>query len=151
MPAHIYYDDEAQMIHAYCTECNGLIKIPCTLEQFDRYQKGDELIQAVLPDISVQDREVLISGMCGYCCDGTTGFYRMSTPEMDARVSKIHEDLFPDWTGERPHTVQQLWELYCEIQDYLTDYGDDAEPKAVRDLEVVKKALDDFTSQIEEL
>ena len=151
MPAHIYYDDEAQVIHAYCEECNGLIKLPCTPEQLDRYKNGNEAVQSIFPDLSIQDREVLVSGMCGYCYDGTTGFYRMSTPEMDAKVAKIHEELFPEWKEERPHTVQQLWELYCEIQEYLSDYEDNAEPRAVEHLKIVKKALDDFTSQIEDL
>ena len=150
MSVDVFYDDELQHLHAYCSECNGTFIIPCTPDQYDRYTNRREVIQNIFPELSPQDREILISGMCGYCFDGSIGFYQGSTPEMDAEVPKIHEKLFPDWKGDRPQNVHELWELYCEIQDYLTDYGDDAEPKAFEDIKVVKEALDRFSSQIEE-
>ena len=152
MSVDVFYDEELQHLHAYCSECNGLFIIPCTPEQCDRYEHRNEPIQRIFPNLSPGEREVLKTGLCGYCYDGTTGFYHRSTPEMDAKVVEIHKELFPDHPDDkRPQTVHELWELYCEIQDYLTDYGDDAEPKAFQDLEVVKKALDDFISQIEKL
>ena len=36
--------------------------IPCTEEQYARYLSGNGLIQDIMPDVSKEDREFLISG-----------------------------------------------------------------------------------------
>lgn len=38
-----------------------------------RYKCGDGMVQDIFPYLSVADRELLISGMCGDCWDKTFG------------------------------------------------------------------------------
>ena len=38
-------------------------EIDCTGEQLDRWENGGELIQNVMPDLSADDREFLLSGI----------------------------------------------------------------------------------------
>lgn len=51
-----------------CISCNTITTITVTASQHYRWQHG-ELIQRVMPELSEDDRELLISGMCGNCFD----------------------------------------------------------------------------------
>ena len=51
-----------------CRLCDYEVQIPITESQLKRYQSG-EMIQNVLPHVSPDDREVLISQTCGKCFD----------------------------------------------------------------------------------
>lgn len=49
-----------------CPMCKENSELVVLREGFDRWRDG-ELIQAALPDLSVDDRERLINGMCSTC------------------------------------------------------------------------------------
>lgn len=55
-----------------CRQCRESIDIPFTEEQLKRWKAG-ELIQRVMPELSPDQREVLISGICGTCFDRIFG------------------------------------------------------------------------------
>ena len=153
MSEHMYYDEDNNKIDVWCTECNGHFEIPCTPEQYKRLDDRTETIDKIFPDLHVRLRELFVSGMCGICFDGSTGFFRHSTPEMDKRAHNLHKKLFPDVPEDVvSKSVQDLYELYKEIQEYVADYGDGDffEPKAYNDLEEVTNALEGFIKEIEE-
>jgi hypothetical protein len=56
------------MIRRTCTECHQSKPIHCTEQQLAAYEAG-ELIQRAMPDVSEDERELLISGVCGQCFD----------------------------------------------------------------------------------
>ena len=153
MSEHMYYDEDNNILEVWCTECNGHFEIPCTPEQYARLDDRTEVINKIFPDLPVGLRELFVSGMCGICFDGSTGFFRNSTSEMDKRAHDLHKRLFPDVPEKVVcRTVQDLYQLYKEIQDYVTDYEDcdGFDPKAYNDLEEITKALEGFTKEIEE-
>ena len=49
-----------------CRMCSEIHTIPVTQEQIDRWQ-GGELIQNVMPELSADQRELLMSQTCGDC------------------------------------------------------------------------------------
>lgn len=53
--------------------CQKLYDIPVTPEQFAEFNSGpaSRHIQQIMPNVSPDDRELLISGMCGTCFDVT--------------------------------------------------------------------------------
>jgi hypothetical protein len=56
------------MIERTCSECHQQKPIHCTAEQFAAFEAG-ELIQRAMPNVSEDERELLISGICGSCFD----------------------------------------------------------------------------------
>lgn len=54
-----------------CRECGRTVHVSCTPEQYAKWQQG-ELIQRAMPNVSVDEREILISGYCGACFDEIT-------------------------------------------------------------------------------
>lgn len=55
-------------IEATCISCGKVKQFTIAYEDFLRWEAG-ELLQNVFPKVSVDDRELLISGMCGPCFD----------------------------------------------------------------------------------
>jgi hypothetical protein len=55
-------------IRRKCRICGTDKVVPCTDEQY-REWKGGKLIQNAMPNISRDDRELLMSGICGPCFD----------------------------------------------------------------------------------
>lgn len=53
-----------------CRWCHEKFEIPTTPEQMERWEKG-ELIQRVFPELTPDQRELLISQTCGDCWDAT--------------------------------------------------------------------------------
>lgn len=51
-----------------CMICNLEKTIHCTQEELNLWQ-GGMLIQNAMPNVSVDERELLISGVCGTCFD----------------------------------------------------------------------------------
>lgn len=49
-----------------CVFCRGFNLLTVPREGYDRWKKG-ELIQRALPELSADEREVLISGICPEC------------------------------------------------------------------------------------
>src|SRR5690349_10756737 len=62
-----------------CRRCGQITVVPCTDEQLERW-RGGALIQDAMPNLSPDEREVLISGFCGKCFDEIT-----AEPELEPR------------------------------------------------------------------
>ena len=57
-----------------CKFCNKNVVIKLTSEQYKnlgRYNRGEGHIQDLLPELSADDREMFVSGMCPECWDKT--------------------------------------------------------------------------------
>jgi len=52
-----------------CNECNKGYDIPITEQQRDEWLSSGMLIQKAFPQLSEDQRELFISGMCGKCFD----------------------------------------------------------------------------------
>ena len=51
-----------------CVQCHGKTTFKLPADGYLRWKSG-ELVQNALPKLSADDRELLISGMCGECFD----------------------------------------------------------------------------------
>jgi hypothetical protein len=51
-----------------CLECGEVKNISCDVAAVKRWQEGQN-IQTAMPEVSEDDRELLISGICGKCFD----------------------------------------------------------------------------------
>jgi hypothetical protein len=68
------YSSADGVLRAKCVMgCQKLYDIPVTPEQFAEFNSGpaSRHIQQIMPNLSADDRELLISGMCGTCFDTT--------------------------------------------------------------------------------
>ena len=57
-----------ELVTVKCSECGKVEKIPFSLAQEEAYDAGG-LIQRVAPELTDNQREVLISQICGKCFD----------------------------------------------------------------------------------
>ena len=60
--------DQFVTLHKQCISCHENFAVSVPAEGYVKWQKGD-LIQDAMPEVSVADRELLISGVCGKCFD----------------------------------------------------------------------------------
>lgn len=51
-----------------CQCCGNVYKVPVIKEQYDHYIRTGDVMES-FPDMSLDMREILISGICGYCFD----------------------------------------------------------------------------------
>ena len=58
-----------KIIQVQCVQCGETHKIVVKAEDWEIYQKGEILIQYVFPYLSSDQRELLISRVCGSCFD----------------------------------------------------------------------------------
>jgi hypothetical protein len=56
-----------------CPFCQNLAELDVPLQGYKAWQSG-ELVQNALPDLSADDRELLISGTCSTCWDEQFSF-----------------------------------------------------------------------------
>ena len=61
-------NDKTVVIHATCRSCKESKDIEVDSNKYFQWLHG-EYIQVVLPELSTDDRELLISGICGPCFD----------------------------------------------------------------------------------
>lgn len=61
------------VIPVQCRACGGQHKIAVDFDAFVAWKGGELLIQDALPELSADERELLISGTCGVCWDGWFG------------------------------------------------------------------------------
>lgn len=54
-----------------CGRCGYDFEVPATAEQLSNWRSG-ELIQRAMPNLTADERELLISGYCGKCFDEIT-------------------------------------------------------------------------------
>lgn len=66
-----------------CINCGQLKTVGCTLEQWQQWRRGT-LIQQAMPDVSKEQRELLLSGICGECWN------KIFKPEQDQTTTKGH-------------------------------------------------------------
>jgi hypothetical protein len=59
------------VIEIVCGRCQKDFEVPATDEQLKRW-RGGELIQRAMPNLTADERELLISGYCGRCFDEIT-------------------------------------------------------------------------------
>lgn len=68
------YGKHEGVLRAKCVMgCQKLYDIPVTPEQFAEFNSGpaSRHVQQIFPNLSADDRELLVSGMCGTCFDAT--------------------------------------------------------------------------------
>lgn len=56
-------------VEVICRECGVTYKLVVDMAAYTRWQRGEANIQACLPSLSPDDRELLISQTCGPCFD----------------------------------------------------------------------------------
>jgi len=52
-----------------CSECGYYVIISGTEKQWKQYDEGKILIQHIFPEVCPEDREIMLSNICGYCYD----------------------------------------------------------------------------------
>jgi hypothetical protein len=61
-----------------CKKCGEEVEIPANWDEVNAWATGNQLIQHALPKLTVAEREILISGICGVCFDK---MFRPEPPE----------------------------------------------------------------------
>lgn len=64
------------MLPVPCRTCNKVTALPVTREQFNELalpRSERRLMQEIFPDLSIGDRELLISGTCNTCWQNLYG------------------------------------------------------------------------------
>jgi len=56
------------IVERKCMMCGKVVAVDCPDAGFAAWQAG-ELVQVAMPSLSADDREILISGICGPCFD----------------------------------------------------------------------------------
>ena len=57
---------------ATCNTCKDQVEMAVNVDDYTSWENG-ELIQVAMPYLSADEREVLISGVCGPCFDNMFG------------------------------------------------------------------------------
>ena len=60
------------LIQATCRQCNVSVELAVNINDFAEWHKG-KYIQEAMPYLSADEREILISGICGDCFDKMFG------------------------------------------------------------------------------
>lgn len=60
------------VLTASCTSCNTTFSLTVTREGYDRWRSG-AMAQSAFPELSADERELLISRTCGPCFDAMFG------------------------------------------------------------------------------
>lgn len=61
-----------QQITKQCDRCKNVYRFDCNMVDYLKWVNGD-LIQNAMPYVSLDNRELLISGTCGTCFDKLFG------------------------------------------------------------------------------
>lgn len=65
-----------------CSMCNETHKIEVKTCDWNRYEDGEEHIQDVFPYLNADQREIIISGVCGACFDVLYAFDEDESEDM---------------------------------------------------------------------
>ena len=60
-------DEDLTIITIYCIECEESFELVVKTTDWHRFEIKKELIQDCFPYLTVEDRELLLSGICGKC------------------------------------------------------------------------------------
>lgn len=52
-----------------CRCCNKEKTLPVDSERYQKWRDGKDYIQNLFPELSAEDRELMLSGTCGPCFD----------------------------------------------------------------------------------
>lgn len=52
-----------------CTGCGRMFSLSVSIAGYFAWKRGEQLIQNALPDLKAEERELLITGICGKCFD----------------------------------------------------------------------------------
>jgi len=63
------HNDGKVFIHTECLECGAKKVIIIAEKQYIALYARNAHIQDIIPEVAIQDRELLISGICGPCFD----------------------------------------------------------------------------------
>lgn len=58
-------------LHITCRCCGEEHKISVPMNAYHEWRQGHRMIQDALPSLTVDERELLLSGICGVCFDKT--------------------------------------------------------------------------------
>ncbi len=58
-------------MNVQCIDCRKVYDIPVTVDAYQRWLNHGELAQRAFPSLTADQREILISGLCGSCFDET--------------------------------------------------------------------------------
>ena len=57
---------------ATCNTCKDQVEMAVNVDDYTSWENG-ELIQVAMPYLTADEREILISGVCGTCCSKMWG------------------------------------------------------------------------------
>lgn len=57
------------MIIRKCTQCKKIFKLDITEQQLQEAIDNEIMVQVAFPHLTVDEREILLSGLCGDCFD----------------------------------------------------------------------------------
>ncbi len=60
-------------ILTWCPSCGGTNEVTISLASYLKWQREGELIQFAMPDLSADEREMLMTGTCPPCWDKMFG------------------------------------------------------------------------------
>lgn len=52
-----------------CPSCRKQHFVTVAKDAYQKWRRGEGLIQNLMPELSASERELLISGVCGFCFD----------------------------------------------------------------------------------
>lgn len=64
--------DRIDLVQAVCSSCKNSVELLVNADDWMDWKRG-KLIQDAMPYLSVSEREILISGICGTCFDNMFG------------------------------------------------------------------------------
>ena len=65
------YKHKKMKIIKVCPFCGKENVVEMTYEQYEQYVSGKGYVQNIFPNLSAEEREILISGICPKCWDET--------------------------------------------------------------------------------
>lgn len=83
-------------LNVSCKVCGKSFKINVKREDYVKWLNG-ELAQYAFPYLTPDERELLITGICGHCYDKMLGF-----PDEDDYEEEIEDNYFYDYYGVNP-------------------------------------------------
>jgi len=65
----MFYSGFTNELIIRCVDCKKEIRVPCSIQQWGEYSKvpREKSIQNIFPEMSIENRETFISGMCSDC------------------------------------------------------------------------------------
>lgn len=101
--------NDVTAIEVTCLVCGELKKFTTTTAGYNAWRNG-QLIQRAMPDVTADDRELLISAICAKCSDA--GRLRMMTEA--ERNSTVFEPILQEWLDQVKAKAQKNAESFTK-------------------------------------